>query len=199
MGAGCPLEENYMEASSVKLWGSRAVWLSCLFAAELFTFTALSYFEDAIAEVVVLSLFVPLCISTGGNSGSQAATLITRALALGQIDGRDWWRVFRHEIAMGVVLGATLGVIGFLRASATPESVRGNSPPRHEGFTVTVPPGQPLQVTPRTKSTWLGLGKDEVEVEVKLPPATRQNITNPKEVQIDLPEKETLPEPEKDA
>src|SRR5947209_11830806 len=123
MGAGCPLEENYMEASSVKLWGSRAVWLSCLFIAELFTFTALAYFEDAIAEVVVLSLFVPLCISTGGNSGSQAATLITRAMALGQVKLSDWARVLRHELLMGLVLGVTLGGIGFIRATFTPEGV----------------------------------------------------------------------------
>ena len=90
--------------------------------AELFTFTALSCFEDAIAAVVVLSLFVPLCISTGGNSGSQAATLITRAMALGQINHRDWFRVLRHEILMGLVLGITLGIIGFGRAALTPES-----------------------------------------------------------------------------
>ena len=98
--------------------------------AELFTFTALSHFEDAIAAVVVLSLFVPLCISTGGNSGSQAATLITRAMALGQVNHRDWLRVLRHEILMGLVLGITLGIIGFGRAALTPETVRSSSPPR---------------------------------------------------------------------
>ena len=91
MGAVGPMAENYLEASFVQLWRNRAFWLSCLFVAELFTFTALAYFEDAIAEVVVLSLFVPLCISTGGNSGSQAATLITRAMALGQVGVRDWY------------------------------------------------------------------------------------------------------------
>ncbi len=85
MGGVAPLAENYLEASFVKIWWKRAFWLSCLFGAELLTFTALSTFEDAIAAVVVLSLFVPLCISTGGNSGSQAATLITRAMALGQV------------------------------------------------------------------------------------------------------------------
>src|SRR5262249_24337516 len=120
MGAVGPLEENYLEAGFLVIWRKRAVWLSMLFLAELFTFSALAHFEDAIAQVVVLSLFVPLCISTGGNSGSQAATLITRAMALGQVTGRDWGRVLRHEVAMGVVLGLTLGVIGFLRASATP-------------------------------------------------------------------------------
>ncbi len=120
MGAVGPMAENYLEASFVRLWRNRAFWLSCLFLAELFTFTALAYFEDAIAEVVVLSLFVPLCISTGGNSGSQAATLITRAMALGQVGVRDWSRVLAHEVSMGLVLGVTLGVIGFLPRRSRP-------------------------------------------------------------------------------
>ena len=89
MGAVGPLAENYLEASFVRIWWKRAFWLACLFIAELFTFTALTFFESAIAEIVVLSLFVPLCISTGGNSGSQAATLITRAIALGQVELRS--------------------------------------------------------------------------------------------------------------
>src|SRR5947209_769129 len=194
MGAGCPLEENYMEASSVKLWGSRAVWLSCLFAAELFTFTALSHFEDAIAEVVVLSLFVPLCISTGGNSGSQAATLITRALALGEISGRDWLRVFRHEIAMGVVLGVTLGVIGFVRASLTPESVRSSSPPRREAFEVTVPVDQELEVEREKVRPWYApFSKPKLQVSVRIPPAVAQTMASDKPLKIDLPEEEDLP------
>src|SRR5579884_1639491 len=160
LGAVGPMTENYLEASLIKVWWKRAHWLAVLFAAELLTFTALSYFEDAIAEVVVLSLFVPLCISTGGNSGSQAATLITRAMALGQIGPRDSFRVLRHELAMGLVLGLTLGVIGFVRASATPERVRSSSPPRDEAFQVRLQPGQPpLQVEGDT---------------VVLPPGTRQ-------------------------
>ena len=125
MGAVGPMAENYLEANFVTVWRKRAFWLSCLFLAELFTFSALAHFEDAIAEVVVLSLFVPLCISTGGNSGSQAATLITRAMALGQVTNRDWFRVLRHELVMGLALGLTLGAIGFVRAYFTPDSVRG--------------------------------------------------------------------------
>jgi magnesium transporter len=124
MGAVGPLQESYLETSFVKLWWKRAFWLSMLFLAELLTFTALASFKDAIDAVVVLSLFVPLCISTGGNSGSQAATLITRAMALGQINLRDWFRVLRHEFLMGLALGITLGLIGFGRALLTPESVR---------------------------------------------------------------------------
>jgi magnesium transporter len=196
MGAVTPLADDYLRTSFVTLWRNRAFWLSCLFFAELFTFSALSYFEDAIAEVVVLSLFVPLCISTGGNSGSQAATLITRSLALGQITSQDWWRVLRHEIAMGLVLGVTLGVIGFGRASLTPESVRGNSPPRREGFTVTVPPDKPLKPQRAKKHAWVG--KDSYEVRATLPPSAAQSIVRDEAVEIELPEDEDLPEPEKD-
>jgi magnesium transporter len=126
MGGVVPGVENYLDARFVTIWRKRAVWLSFLFLAELFTFTALASFEGAIARILALSLFVPLCISTGGNSGSQAATLITRALALGQIDSRDWWRVLRHELLMGLALGCTLGAIGFLRAAATPQGVLGD-------------------------------------------------------------------------
>jgi magnesium transporter len=195
MGGVGPMEDSYLQTSFLKLWRNRAFWLSCLFGAELFTFTALSHFEDAIAAVVVLSLFVPLCISTGGNSGSQAATLITRALALGQISGRDWFRVFRHEIAMGIVLGATLGVIGFVRASLTPESVRSSSPPRREAFDVKVPIDQPLEVERGKTAPWFG--KAELKVRVLLPEGLPQEMSMPQDARIDLPEGEDLPEPEK--
>lgn len=127
MGGVSPMEENYLEAAFTVVWRRRAVWLSALFVAELFTFTALASYEDAIQSVIALSLFVPLCISTGGNSGSQAATLITRALALGHVNLTMWWRVLRHELLMGLALGATLGAIAFIRAAMTPASVLGNA------------------------------------------------------------------------
>jgi magnesium transporter len=127
MGGIVPISEDYLEAPFFTVWRKRAAWLSCLFVAELFTFTALAHFEDQIKLITVLSLFVPLCISTGGNSGSQAATLITRALALGQITPRDWWRTFRHELLVGLALGATLAVIGFVRAALTPQAVLGTA------------------------------------------------------------------------
>src|SRR5262249_54120636 len=136
MGAVGPMAENYLEANFATVWRKRAFWLACLFGAELFTFNALSHFEEAIAELVVLSLFVPLCISTGGNSGSQAATLITRAMALGQVSMYDWWRVLRHELLMGLALGLSLGAIGFFRGALTPENVRGNIITRKEPFEV---------------------------------------------------------------
>jgi magnesium transporter len=147
MGGVGAMPENYLEANFVKVWQKRAVWLACLFGAELFTFTALAHFEDAIKAVVVLSLFIPLCISTGGNSGSQAATLITRAMALGHVGVSDWWRVLRHEFLMGMVLGLTLGAIGFLRGYLTPREILDNTETRRSAFEVRLPKDQPLQVT----------------------------------------------------
>lgn len=184
MGAVAPLEESYLETSFVKLWWKRAGWLALLFVAELFTFTALSSFEDAIAAVVVLSLFVPLCISTGGNSGSQAATLITRAMALGQIGYGDWRRVLRHEILMGIVLGVTLGSIGFVRATLTPESVRSSSPPRPEQFQVRVPQGTSLQRRTAPEG-WLWEKKSMQIVEV--PKGLEQSTIDDHDTSVVLP------------
>src|SRR5947209_5176561 len=119
-----PLNENYLEANFFIVWRKRALWLAAVFIAEMFTFNAMAYFDDAIKAVTVLALFVPLCISVGGNSGSQAATLITRAMALGQVRPRDWFRVVRHELLMGLVLGITLGAIALVRARLfTPDHV----------------------------------------------------------------------------
>jgi magnesium transporter len=115
LGGVGPLGESYLEASFVQVWRSRALWLSLLFVAQLFTYTAMNHYEGAIRRWAILVLFIPLCLSTGGNSGSQAATLITRALALGHVNLRDWFRVLGRELLMGLALGATLGVIGFLR------------------------------------------------------------------------------------
>jgi magnesium transporter len=127
MGGVGPLTENYLEASFVTIWRKRAVWLSALFVAEMFTFNAMAHFDDAMKAVTVLALFVPLCLSTGGNSGSQAATLITRAIALGQVKVSDWFRVLRHEMLMGLVLGLTLGAIAFFRTFLlTPHDVLEN-------------------------------------------------------------------------
>lgn len=127
MGAVGPMPDSYLDSPFVRVWRTRAMWLSCLFLAELFTFTALASYEHAIESIVALSLFVPLCISTGGNSGSQAATLITRAMALGEITPAKWAKVLRHELLMGIALGLTLGLIGFVRAAFTPQSVLGEA------------------------------------------------------------------------
>jgi magnesium transporter len=95
----------------------RAGWLTALFLGEMLTATAMGVFEAEISRAVVLALFVPLIISSGGNSGSQAATLVIRALALGEVGIADWWRVIRRELLAGLTLGAILGTIGFLRIS----------------------------------------------------------------------------------
>ncbi len=112
------LDEPYMSTSLASMIRKRATWLVILFVGEMFTATAMGYFEDEIATAVVLALFIPLIISSGGNSGSQAATLIIRALALGEVGLRDWWRVMRREIIAGLLLGAILGLIGFTRIAA---------------------------------------------------------------------------------
>lgn len=93
----------------------RAGWLVILFLGEMLTASAMAHFDGEIARAVVLALFVPLIISSGGNSGSQAASLIIRSLALGELKLRDWWYVMRKEIFLGLMLGIILGSIGFIR------------------------------------------------------------------------------------
>jgi magnesium transporter len=109
------LDDPYLATPLASMVRKRASWLIILFLGEMLTATAMAHFEDEIAHAVVLALFVPLIISSGGNSGSQAATLIIRALALGEIKLKDWWRVMRREIASGLMLGTILGTIGFCR------------------------------------------------------------------------------------
>ena len=109
------LSEPYVKTPLLTMVRKRATWLVVLFLGEMLTATAMGYFEDEIAKAVVLALFVPLIISSGGNSGSQAATLIVRALALGEVALRDWRMVFRRELGSGLILGMILGAIGFLR------------------------------------------------------------------------------------
>lgn len=111
------LDEPYMEVAIPSMVRKRATWLIVLFLSEMLTATAMGRFEHEIAKAVVLSIFVPLVISSGGNSGSQASTLIIRAMALGEVTLKDWWRVMRREILSGLSLGAILGVIGFIRIS----------------------------------------------------------------------------------
>lgn len=109
------LDEPYTTTPLLAMVRKRASWLVILFLGELLTASAMGYFEHEIEKAVVLALFVPLIISSGGNSGSQAATLIIRALALGELRLRDWFHVLRREIASGLLLGCVLGSIGFLR------------------------------------------------------------------------------------
>ena len=109
------LELPYLGTSFFTMIKKRGGWLAVLFLGELLTATAMAHFEDEIAKAVVLAMFVPLIISSGGNSGSQASTLVIRAMALGEVKLRDWWRVAGREVAAGLTLGMLLGSIGFLR------------------------------------------------------------------------------------
>lgn len=109
------LEAPYFNTGFFAMIKKRGGWLLVLFFGEMFTATAMARFEDEIARAVVLALFIPLIISSGGNSGSQASTLIIRSLALREVRLRDWWRVLLRELASGLVLGLLLGLIGLLR------------------------------------------------------------------------------------
>ncbi len=115
------LDEPYLDINLFKLVKKRVGWLIILFLGEMLTATAMGYFQLEIEKAVVLALFIPLIISSGGNSGSQASTLIIQAMALGEITVEDWWRVMRREIISGLMLGVTLGLIGFLRIAVWSE------------------------------------------------------------------------------
>jgi len=117
IGGSEALDEPYTTISFGSLIKKRAGWLIILFLGEMLTATAMGHFEGEISKAVVLALFIPLIISSGGNSGSQASSIIIRAMALGEIGFRDWWRVMRREILSGIVLGTILGLVGFLRIS----------------------------------------------------------------------------------
>ena len=115
MGGMEALDGPYLETSFVVMLRKRAGWLIILFIGEMLTATAMGYYERQLEEAVVLALFIPLLISSGGNSGSQATTLIIRSMALGEVRLRDWWRVITRELAAGVALGCILGAIGLVR------------------------------------------------------------------------------------
>ncbi|HNC65254.1 MAG TPA: magnesium transporter, partial [Chitinophagales bacterium] len=109
------LELPYVDTPLFEMIKKRAGWLVLLFIGEMLTASAMAFFEDEIAKAVVLALFVPLIISSGGNSGSQAATLIIRSLAISEITLKDWWFVMRREFLSGLLLGLILGIFGFAR------------------------------------------------------------------------------------
>lgn len=109
------LDEPYLDIAIDKLIRKRAGWLILLFFGEMITATAMQFFEGEIQKVAFLSLFIPLIISSGGNTGSQASTLIIQAMALGEVSIKDWWKVMRRELVSGSVLGLMLGLIGFIR------------------------------------------------------------------------------------
>lgn len=113
MGGTAALEEPYLDVPIFKLYKKRIIWLLILFVGETLTIAAMSGFQKTLEHVLVLSTFIPLIISSGGNSGSQAATLIIQAMALGEITVKDWWRIARREIQSGLFMGVTLGIVGF--------------------------------------------------------------------------------------
>lgn len=114
------LDAPYLKISMLEMLKKRGGWLMILFLGEMFTATAMAFFEHELAKAVVLSMFIPLIISSGGNSGSQASTLIIRAIALREVRLRDWWRVLGREILTGVTLGIILGLIGMVRIMLWP-------------------------------------------------------------------------------
>lgn len=115
IGGTSALGAPYLDTPFFKLIQKRVGWLIILFLSELLTATAMAYFNDEIAKATMLAMFIPLIMSSGGNSGSQASTLIIQAMAVGEVHIRDWWRVMRREILSGLVLGTVLGMIGFTR------------------------------------------------------------------------------------
>ena len=128
-GAVGPIEGNYLDASFWTVWKSRAFWLGVLFLLQMFTINAMAHYEGELEKLVFLTVFLPLCISVGGNAGSQASTLVTRALALEQITVRDWFRVFRRELLMAAALAVGLGVLSVARSwLLTPDSILARIP-----------------------------------------------------------------------
>jgi magnesium transporter len=115
LGGTAALDEPYLQISILEMIKKRAGWLTVLFLGEMLTASAMGYYEKEIERAVVLALFIPLIISSGGNSGSQATSLIIRALALQEVRMKDWWRVFRRELIVGSALGVILGSISMIR------------------------------------------------------------------------------------
>jgi len=120
MGGVGPLEESYLRTPFVTMWGKRSFWLAILFVGGFLTMTAMMRYEAIFAAFPSLLFFIPLIISAGGNCGSQSATMITRALALGEVRPGDWFRIVIHEVLMGASLGVALGILGFLRIWIAP-------------------------------------------------------------------------------
>jgi magnesium transporter len=120
IGGTQALDAPYLDVGLPEMVRKRAGWLAILFVGELLTASAMAYYEDRIERAVVLALFIPLIISSGGNAGSQATTLVIRAMGVGEVRLRDWWRVLKRELTTGLALGAILGVIGLMRIVVWP-------------------------------------------------------------------------------
>ena len=138
MGGMEALDAPYSQVSIWEMIQKRAGWLAILFLGEMLTASAMGHFEDEIERAVVLALFVPLIISSGGNSGSQGTSLIIRALALRELQLRDWGWVFGREVFSGLVLGTLLGAIGFARIVLWQDIGWGNYGPHYLAVALTV-------------------------------------------------------------
>jgi magnesium transporter len=121
LGGMQALDTTYLETGLLSMVRKRAGWLAALFLGEMLTASAMGHYENEIAKAVVLALFIPLIISSGGNSGSQATTLVIRAMALGEVTTGDWWRIVRRELLVGICLGLILALIGLVRILAWQE------------------------------------------------------------------------------
>ncbi|HSQ59725.1 MAG TPA: magnesium transporter [Acidobacteriota bacterium] len=137
IGGTAALEAPYLQVSPLEMIRKRGGWLAVLFVGETLTAAAMGHFEEEIAKAVALALFVPLVISSGGNSGGQATTLVIRAMALGEVRLRDWWRVVRREFFSGLGLGAILAVLGFLQV-VTLQRISGTYGPHYLGIGLTL-------------------------------------------------------------
>jgi magnesium transporter len=128
MAGSQALEEPYLQIGFFDLIRKRSVWLILLFFGQMLTATAMGHYEAELSQALVLALFVPLIISSGGNSGSQAAALIIRSLTLGEVRLRDWWQVLRREAASGLVIGLMMGLLGFGRVAVV-QAINGSYGP----------------------------------------------------------------------
>jgi magnesium transporter len=141
IGGTVALDAPYLQTSIVQMLKRRAGWLVVLLVGGMFTTTALSIYQQEFEKAAVLVMFLPLILSSGGNSGSQATTLVVRAMALGQVRLRDWWLIVRRELASGLCLGALLGVVGLLRILveyALLGKIGGKEVPEHFFFALSV-------------------------------------------------------------
>ena len=120
IGGTVALAAPYLHVGLLAMVGKRLPWLTVLFVGQFLTTAAMSYFEGEMARALVLALFIPLIISSGGNSGAQASTLVIRAMGMGEVRLRDWWRVLRRELGVGLLLGLVLGTIGLARVLLLP-------------------------------------------------------------------------------
>jgi|SRR5262245_17133325 len=139
-----PIRESYLEAPLWKLCYSRGKWLALLFVMQMLTINVMRHYEDELKVLLILAAFIPVCLSVGGNAGSQAAALVTRGLALGQLRVGDWARLLRRELVVGLALGAMIGVLGLARtwmftSSGDPEL--GSATVAHLAYTIALSVG----------------------------------------------------------